>query len=66
MTAHAFRLIALAGTASVVVAGVGYAAQIAAPIARYEMRAGTMAGLMAGMAGMKGGGMGAAGLFEIV
>ena len=60
MTAHAFRLIALAGTASVVVAGVGYAAQIAAPIARYEMRAGTMAGLMAGMAGMKGGGMGAA------
>ncbi len=60
MTAHAFRLIALAGTASVVVAGVGYSAQIAAPIARYEMRAGTMAGLMAGMAGMKGGGMGAA------
>lgn len=60
MTAHAFRLIALAGTASVVVAGVGYAAQIAAPIARYEMRAGTTAGMMAGMAGMKGGGMGAA------
>ena len=59
MTSKTVRLIALAGAASAVIAGFG-TAQTAGPIARYEMRAGTTAGLMAGMAGMKGGGMGAA------
>jgi hypothetical protein len=59
MTKKTVRLIALMGTASAVVAGFS-AAQTAAPIARYEMRAGTAAGMMAGTAGMKGPGMGAA------
>lgn len=53
------RLMMAAGAASVVLVGLGVA-QTAAPIARYEMRAGTTSGLMGGMAGMKGGGMGAA------
>lgn len=59
MTRNFIRLIALASTASAVVAGF-VAAQTAAPIARYEMRAGTTAGMMAGMAGMNGGGIGSA------
>ncbi len=59
MTRNSIRLIALAGTASAMIAGF-VTAQTAAPIARYEMRAGTTAGMMAGMAGMKGGGIGSA------
>lgn len=59
MTRNSVRLMALAGTASAMIAGF-VTAQTAAPIARYEMRAGTTAGMMAGMAGMKGGGIGAA------
>lgn len=53
------RLMMAAGATSVALVGFGVA-QTAAPIARYEMRAGTTSGLMGGMAGMKGGGMGAA------
>ena len=53
------RLMMAAGAASLALVGFGVA-QTAAPIARYEMRAGTTSGLMGGMAGMKGGGMGAA------
>ncbi len=59
MTINTVRLMALAGTATLVVTGFSIA-QTAAPIARYEMRAGTTSGLLGGMSGMKGGGMGAA------
>ena len=51
MSIYTVRLIVLAGSAAVVVAGLSIA-QTAAPIARYEMLAGTTSGLLGGMAGM--------------
>lgn len=59
MTRNSMRLIMATGAASVVLVGLGVA-QTAAPIARYEMRAGTTSGMMGGMMGLKGGGMGSA------
>jgi hypothetical protein len=59
MTRNRMRLILAAAGASVVLVGLGVA-QTAAPIARYEMRAGTNTGIIGGMAGMGGGGMGGA------
>jgi len=59
MTRTFTRLAVLAGGTGAVIAGFGVA-QTAAPVARYEMRAGTSSGLMGGMGAMRGGGMGAA------
>ncbi len=59
MTRNTTRLLVAAGGASAVLVGLGVA-QTAAPIARYEMRAGTTSGMLGGMGAMRGGGMGAA------
>jgi hypothetical protein len=59
MTRNTLRLTVAAGAGCAVLVGLGVA-QTAAPVARYEMLAGTTSGLMGGLAGMRGGGMGAA------
>jgi hypothetical protein len=56
MTRNTLRLTVAAGAGCAVLVGLGVA-QTAAPVARYEMLAGTTSGLMGGMGG---GGMGAA------
>jgi len=57
MDKRSIGLLALAGAVLAAAAGM-VAAQTSGPIARYEMRAGTTSGF-GGMAGMRGGGMGA-------